>query len=86
MNYTEFLTVALPYTHWKFSKKRPNNGSALVLIADTYYVGDPLQDFLIIMDVRPYGKGDARVFKKVPALDFFTLNENQTIMPAVPVA
>lgn len=86
MNYEQFLAVALPYTHWKFSKKRPNNGSALVLIADTYYVGDPKKDFLIIMDVRPYGKGEARVFKKVPALDFFTLTENETVQAVVPVA
>lgn len=86
MNYAEFLTVALPYTHWKFSKKRPNNGSPLVVIADTYYVGDPKKDFLIIMDVRPYGKGEARVFKKVLAVDFFSLTEQKTVLAVVPVA
>lgn len=86
MKYEEFLTVALPYTHWKFSKKRPNNGSDLVLIADTFYVGDPKKDFLIIMDVRPYGKGEPRVFKKVYAVDFYDITENQTVKQVTPVA
>lgn len=75
----------IPWQHYKFLKPRPNNGSALVLIVDTFITGNPKTDTVTIMDVRHYQPGEQRVFKTVPALDFFTLIEDKKIVePYVP--
>lgn len=87
MNYEQFLKLlAVPFSHWKFNKPRKNGGSQLVLIADTYYMNNPLNDFLVMMDVKPYQPGEPRVFNQhTPASIFFELYQNGSIEPVVPV-
>lgn len=85
MNYNDFLKLlAIPYSHWKFTKPRPKNGTPLTIIVDTFYSGNPTTDSLVLMDIRQYKNDEPRTFTRVLALDFFTEQEKGTIVPFLP--
>lgn len=84
MTYEEFLKLARAFTLWRFTMPRKQNGSPVVVIADTFYSTGPKTDKLIIVDIKKYAPGEPNTAKPVPALDFFTLYEKGVVEQYIP--
>lgn len=73
MTYEQFLLIARAFTLWRFTKPRKENGTPVVVIADTYYQGEVKEHKLVIVDIRKYEPIEPHTSKYVLATDFYTL-------------
>lgn len=82
--YKDFPLICRPFRLWRFTKPRIENGSAVVVIGDTFFEGNPKHHWITIVDVKDYAPGENNQFTKLPAEVFYQLYERGAVVQYFP--